>query len=221
MNLRILPSATLALTLFVISLGNATHAGTDTNIEEKTNYLEQRWAEVTYQLQDKAQLKSYKQLLLEVESITLEHPESANVRIWSGIIKSTYAGIKGGLGALKLAKSSKRDFEKALSIDPNAMLGSSYVSLGALYLNVPSWPISFGNNKKAKYLLEKGIVIDPYGLDSNFFYADYLIHEKHYHQAKKYLTKATNAPSRPGRTLADAGRRKEIRQKLLFVESKL
>jgi tetratricopeptide (TPR) repeat protein len=207
--------------LLLIISTNTSQADQKFELSSQTQYLEQQWAEVTYQSQGKTQIKAFKHLVAEAEQVILKYPDSAIPWIWSGIIKSTYADIKGGLGALKLAKSSKKDFEKALAIDPNAMHGAAYVSLGALYLNVPSWPLGFGNDTKAKELLEKGLSIDPDGIDSNFFYADYLIHEKQYNESKNYLTKAINAPSRPNRTLADAGRQKEIQEKLLFIESKL
>jgi len=217
----IFSSVTSAIILLLIVSINTSRADQKFELLSQTQYLEQQWAEVTYQSQGKTQIKAFKYLVVEAEQTILKYPDSAIPWIWSGIIKSTYAGVKGGLGALKLAKSSKKDFEKALAIDPNAMRGAAYVSLGTLYLNVPSWPLGFGNDTKAKELLEKGLSIDPDGIDSNFFYADYLIHEKQYNKSKNYLTKAINAPPRPNRTLADAGRQKEIQEKLLFIESKL
>ncbi|WP_299495091.1 hypothetical protein [uncultured Shewanella sp.] len=149
------------------------------------------------------------------------YSDNAGVHIWRGIIYSTYAGITGGIGALKYAKSAKADFEKALSLDPSALKGSAYTSLGMLYLRVPGWPIGFGDNDKAKDLLKKGLDANPKGIDSNYFYAQYLMEEDEYAQAQGYLKKARNAPARPSRPLADAGRQKDIQAALAKVKKEL
>ena len=73
-----------------------------------------------------------------------------------------------GLGAFNYAKASKKDLEKALSIDPDALSGSAYTSLGTLYFNVPGWPIGFGDDEKAEQLL-KSPDGKPIGIDSNYF----------------------------------------------------
>ena len=157
----------------------------------------------------------------EADAVVSRHPDNAAPLIWRGIIKSTYAGAKGGLGALSLAKSSKADLEAALAIDPQALDGSAYTSLGTLYCHVPGWPIGFGDDKKAEKLLLKALAINPDGIDSNYFYADYLIGKKRYQDARTYLLKAKTAAPRINRPLADAGRQKEISQALAVIEQKL
>lgn len=172
-------------------------------------------------MREKAQLTAFEALLVDAEKTVETYPDAASSWIWRGIIKSTYAGAKGGLGALSLAKSSKADFEQALDIDPNTLNGSAYTSLGTLYFNVPGWPIGFGNDKKAEELLLKALAINPNGIDSNYFFGDYLIQEKRYEEAKAHLLKAMNAPARPNRPLADAGRQKEIAKALATINKKL
>ena len=53
--------------------------------------------------------------------------------------------------------------------------------------------------------------MNPQGIDPNFFYAEYLVETKQSEQALAYLEKALQAPPRPGRQIADTGRREEIR----------
>jgi Tfp pilus assembly protein PilF len=130
--------------------------------------------------------------------------------IWEGIVLSTYAGVKGGLGALGLAKQSRALFERALQVDPDALQGSAYTSLGVLYYKVPGFPLSFGNEDKARELLLKALAINPAGIDPNFFYAQFLCDRHHCTQALPYLEKAAKAPPRPGREIADRGRHREI-----------
>lgn len=180
-------------------------------------HLQQRWAEINYQLEGKTQLSAFEQLVQEATQLATANPAAAEAWIWSGIIKSTYAGAKGGLGALSLAKASKSDLEKALSIDPDSMQGSAYTSLGALYYSVPGWPIGFGDHEKAEELLLKALALNPDGIDSNYFYGSFLIVEKRYADARKYLSKAQLAAPRPGRALADSGRQDEIREALASI----
>ncbi len=172
--------------------------------------LQNRWAEVNYQLIDDAQLDAFEQLVEDAEVAIQAAPNSAEVLIWSGIIKSTYAGAKGGLGALALAKAAKADFEAAMDIDADALDGSAYTSLGILYHSVPGWPVGFGSDKKAEQLLETGVKSNPAGIDNNYFYAVFMADEKKYDVAREYFLKAQAAAPRPGRELADEGRQKEI-----------
>ncbi len=216
MNHRALTKWTLISALFLLIAGPAL---ADLNTDVK--FLQQRWAEVNYQLDGDTQVTAFETLMDDAARMTKLYPDDASIWIWSGIIKSTYAGAKGGLGALKYAKASKVDLEKALKIEPDAMNGSAYASLGTLYFNVPGWPVGFGDDKKAEKLLLKAIAINPTGIDSNYFYADYLKSEKRYKEAATYFLKAQTAPKRPDRPLADAGRQKEIAQALLVVEKKL
>jgi len=188
---------------------------------EAVKYLQKQWAIDNYQLTDNAQKKGFETLIAQANKKISEHPNSAELYIWRGIIKSTYAGAKGGLGALEYAKSAKADLEKALELDADALQGSAYTSLGTLYFNMPGWPIGFGDDDKAEVLLKKALLINPEGIDPNYFYGDYLRSEKRYAEAKYYMEKALQAKPREGRPLADEGRRKEIRQALSGIEKHL
>ncbi|PHS75816.1 MAG: hypothetical protein COB19_03045 [Porticoccus sp.] len=190
-------------------------------VTEEISTLQKRWAEVNYQMEGETQSEAFASLATEADAVVSRYPDNAAPLIWRGIIKSTYAGAKGGLGALSLAKSSKADLEAALAIDPQALDGSAYTSLGTLYCHVPGWPIGFGDDKKAEKLLLKALAINPDGIDSNYFYADYLIGKKRYQDARTYLLKAKKAAPRINRPLADAGRQKEISQALAVIEQKL
>lgn len=183
--------------------------------------LQQRWAEVNYQLEGKTQLTAFEELVREAENTTAQNPGSAAALIWSGIIKSSFAGAKGGLGAMKLAKASRADLERALELDPGALQGSAYTSLGALYYKVPGWPVGFGDEDKAEQLLREALALNPEGIDPNYFYGDFLIDQKRYAEAEQALLKAQHAQPRPDRPIADAGRQKEIQVALLKVREKL
>ena len=68
--------------------------------------------------------------------------------------------------------------------------------------------------------MTKALSLNPDSIDSNYFYGNYLISEKRYEQARRYLIKAQQAPARPDRPLADAGRQKEILEALAGIEGK-
>ena len=189
--------------------------------EDEVRQLQKRWAEVNYQLEGKTQLTAFEELVAQADRVTQSNAESAAAWIWSGIIKSSFAGAKGGFGAMKLAKASRADLEKAMEIDSSALQGSAYTSLGTLYFKVPGWPVGFGDDDKAEELLKKALVVNPDGIDPNYFYGDYLLEQKRYAEAEQALVRAQQAPARPERPLADAGRQEEIQVALLTVRKKL
>ena len=87
-------------------------------------------------------------LIEQAETAVTSNPKDPELLIWQGIIKSSYAGKAGGLGALGFVKAAKISLEKAMELDDMAMAGSAYTSLGALYYQVPGWPIAFGSDKQ-------------------------------------------------------------------------
>ena len=176
--------------------------------------LQQRWAEIQYQLPDNQKSAAFEALSAQAGQALAQEPNDASLLIWNGIILSSWAGAEGGLGALGKVKEAKSLFEHALQVDPQALQGSAYTSLGALYYQVPGWPIGFGDDEQAEALLQKALVLNPDGIDSNFFWADYLIDQKRYAEARTALLKAQAAAPRPDRPLADQGRQAEIRARL-------
>jgi tetratricopeptide (TPR) repeat protein len=183
--------------------------------------LQRDWATANYELTGDAQIKSYEALIQRADAAVADQPQSAELLIWNGIIKSAFAGVKGGLGALSYAKQARKSLEASLKIDDHALNGSAYASLGTLYDKVPGWPLGFGNNKKAVQFLQKAIEINPDGIDPNYFYADHLLEKKDFEGAEKYLLKAQQASPRPDQLVADAGRQQAILEALDEVREKL
>ena len=206
---------TFVISLFtlLLCLGQTAMAG---DLEE----LQRGWEHANYVVTGKDQQAEFETLVARADELIAARPDSAELLIWQAIIKSTWAGYKGGLGALGLCKDARRSLEKALSIDETALAGSAYTSLGALYYQVPGWPLAFGSDKKARKLLEQAIAMNPDGIDSNYFYGDFLIHEKEYDKARVVLEKAMQAAPRDGREVADDGRRKEINELLQKLDEK-
>lgn len=191
------------------------------NGQAQLQQLQARWAEINYQTPEKQREEAFAKLVTQADAALANEPKAAELLIWRGIILSTQAGAKGGLGALGLVKQAKASLEQALAIDPQALAGSAYTSLGSLYYQVPGWPIGFGDDEQAEKMLTQALAINPDGLDPNYFYGDFLQRQKRYEQARVALEKALVAKDRPGRELADKGRRAEATALLQQVESKL
>jgi tetratricopeptide (TPR) repeat protein len=189
--------------------------------QQQLQQLQTRWAEINYQLPKAQREAAFEKLGAEAENALKAEPKAPELLIWRGIILSTWAGAKGGVGALGLARQAKSSLEEALVIDPRALQGSAYTSLGSLYYQVPGWPIGFGDDKRAGTMLLKALEINPDGIDPNYFYGDYLFHEKRYAKARTALQRALAAPDRPGRAVADKHRRDEARALLAKVEAEL
>lgn len=191
------------------------------NVMDDLAPLQKRWAEVQYQTPKGDRAKAFEQLADEAEQVVQRNAGAAEPLIWQGIILSTWAGAKGGLGALGLCKKAKVSLEAAIKINPQALDGSAFTSLGSLYYQVPGWPVGFGDDDRAEELLKKALALAPDGIDANYFYGDYLIEQDRYAEAVAALEHAAAAAPRPGREVADQGRQQEIQAKLAKARSEL
>ncbi len=196
------------LALFVVTTVAAN------SMQDAVHDLQKKWALANYETPEVELEKTFEQLTLQAEQTVKEYPQQAEPLIWNAIIVSTDAGKNGGFGALGKVKKAKELLLKAESINPQALDGSIYTSLGSLYYQVPGWPIGFGDDEKAEQLLKKALTLNPNGIDANYFYADYLLDQGNKQEALKYFNKALTAPARVQRPLADKGRRGEIQAKI-------
>jgi tetratricopeptide (TPR) repeat protein len=187
-------------------------------VDDAVNELQRDWEVIRYQTPAAEREKRFEVLSAKAHKVSEGFAGRSEPLVWEGIIVSSWAGEKGGLGALGLVKQAKALYEQAIQIDGKALDGSAYNSLGVLYYKVPGWPVGFGDKAKAKELLQKALAINPQGIDPNFFYAEYLVETSHPGEAVAYLERALQAPPRVGRQIADTGRREEIRALLVKVK---
>lgn len=210
--------ASICLTTAVCMPAFSQAASMDTDISN----LQREWGRINYQVSGKdAKLQALHDLEKNAEEVTAANPNRPEPMIWEGIILSTDAGTVKGLSALGTVKKARALFEKAIQLNPAALNGSAQASLGVLYYQVPGWPVSFGDNKKAEKYLQDALKIDPTGIDPNYFYGDFLLKNGRYEEAAKYLNAALQAPARPNRQVADAGRRNEAKQALARAQKGL
>jgi tetratricopeptide (TPR) repeat protein len=206
----------LAASAFSLLAPAARAAGVDESVTD----LQRDWELIRYQTPAAEREKRFEALAAKARKVSEAHPGRSEPLVWEGIIVSSWAGEKGGLGALGLVKQAKALYEEAIRIDGDVLDGSAYNSLGVLYYKVPGWPVGFGDKAKARDLLQKALAINPKGIDPNFFFGEYLLEAKQPEQAVPYLERALQAPARPGRQVADAGRREEARALLEKAKAK-
>jgi tetratricopeptide (TPR) repeat protein len=191
-----------------------------TGMEDDVRVLQRQWEEIKYRKPAAEQPAAYEMLAKEAAQVRVRYADRAEPEIWYGIIVASHAGAKGGFGALSLAKQAKHALEHALALDAKALEGSAYTSLGSLYYQVPGWPIGFGDDRKARELLQQALALNPDGIDPNFFLGDYLYRKGDYAGARQALERALKAAPRPDRPLADEGRRLEIETLLKEIRAR-
>ena len=201
---------TAAALFGLAGIAMAAPAGAATDSDAAMTELQHGWAQANYQTPEDQQEKTFEALIAKAEQAVKENPGKPELLAWEAIILSSYAKVQGGFGAMDSVEKARDLLLEAIKIDDKTLGGGVYTSLGALYYKVPGWPIGFGNDAKAKEMLERGLAMNPDGIDQNYFYGDFLLDQGDKEKAKEYLTKALNAPPRPGREDADAGRRQEI-----------
>lgn len=187
--------------------------------DDSLHAIQREWARINYATPEGERSAAFESLAGKAAALVAGHSGRAEALIWHGIVLSSWAGARGGLGALGLVDDARGRFEQAIAIDAGALDGSALASLGVLYHKVPGWPLAFGSDRKAKVYLERALEANPAGIDPNFFYGEYLLDTGHAAEAVRFLEKALAAPPRAGREQADEGRRQEVRTLLARARS--
>jgi len=204
-----------ALAVLAILLTVRPSLAVTSDMDARLMTLEGRWAEIRYDMKDKAQkLAACRQLIAEAKGIVDDYPGKAAPLIWQAMALLAEAEVRNNLAALALVKDARRLLEHAEAIDPLALGGMIQTTLGMLYFETPGWPIAFGDKKKARIYLTRALEIDPLGKDSNYFFGDHLLMSGKPHEALPYLEKAAAAAPRAGHPRADAGRSQDVQDSL-------
>ena len=206
---------TFVISLVFLLLNNSIYAN---NLDDAIHDLQKQWAIANYETAEDDLDKAFEALTVKAEQTVAQFPDKAEPLVWNAIIVSSDAGKNGGFGALGKVKKARKLLLEAEKINPDALNGSIYTSLGSLYYQVPGWPIGFGDDDEAEKYLQKALALNPDGIDPNYFYGDFLLDQGKSDEAIVYFNKALNAPARAARPLADKGRRGEIEAKLKTIK---
>lgn len=209
--------ALFALALIAVPLTTASIARADA-CDDRVRGLQQSWDHVNFEVPQGVRAAEMARLNTQAGAVVAQCPNRAEPLIWDAIITASEAGLKGGLGALGLVREARTELEQAERINPRALNGAVYVSLGSLYAQVPGAPIGFGNRERARTYLQRALAMAPNDIDANFFMGDLLVREHDWADAGAYLQKAIDAPARPGRAVADRGRKAEARALLVRAQ---
>jgi len=202
-----------AIVVTALSWVGIAQAGELANSEELKS-LQHEWAQINYEMNDDAKEAAFEALAKKAHAWSEEHHNQAEPLIWEAIIKSTYAGAKGGLGALSLMEEARDLLLKAEKINSKALNGSIYTSLGSFYYMTPGWPIGFGDDDKAEEYLAKALEMAPNDMDANYFSGDFWLEEHKYKKAAEYLQKVIDLPNVEDRPVYSKGRKAEAVERL-------
>jgi len=216
-----MPSRLFTRTAGALAAVLVTGAALAAPVDDAVADLQRDWETIRYRTPSAQHAERFEALAGKAHKVVEAYPNRAEPLIWNGIIVSTLAGARGGLGALSLAKDAKAMYEQALKLNADALDGSAYNSLAVLYYKVPGWPVGFGDKARAKELLDRAVAINPKGIDPNYFYGEFLVETGKPAEAIGYLERSLAAPARPGREIADAGRREEAKALLDKVRSQV
>jgi len=196
----------------------AADAAAGLTMMQQVAQLQHEWAVANYQTPEKNKEAAFKALVDKASALTARYPDKAEPKIWEAIIRAGYAGAMGGLQSLFSAMPQMKQGRDLLlaaeKIDPKAMDGSIYTTLGSFYYMVPGGIIGFGDDDKALVYLKKGLAIAPNGMDANYFMGDYWLHEKQYAKAVPYFEKVLALPDVASRPIYSKGRKAEAAAKL-------
>jgi len=153
---------------------------------------------------DDVKAKAFEAVAKRAESLAKQFPGRAEPLVWQGQAQASQSAFERSLG---LAKQARKTLEAAVAITPNQYAIEAYSTLGSMYANIPGFPISFGDKKKARALYEKALAINSESAGANLGYANLLFKTDDYAGAIKHATVALNAPPRPGRDKANKAAR--------------
>ena len=182
--------------------------------------LESDWANAYYQSDEAGQKQAYPKLLEQAVVLLKRYPNAAEPKIWLATILATNAAFESPLTALSNLNNAKDLLEAAIKINPKALDGSAYVTLGTLYYMLPGWPVSFGDDEMAEEYLKSSLDINPNGIDANYFYADFLFRQDRTVEAEAFFRKAVEAPVRKMQVYADTQLQNEARLALNHAQQR-
>ncbi|MBM4202020.1 MAG: hypothetical protein FJ189_12150 [Gammaproteobacteria bacterium] len=204
----------------LVMLGGAGIARAESDPAVLAEQLDQQWADIFYDDRDSTKAKRLEDLLVRARALKAAFPGRAEPMIVMAVVLCSLAGVDWGLDSLSRVEQARQLLAQAIDLDPRAMEGAAYIALGNLYWRMPGWPISFGDDQRAKQYLANAVFLFPTAIDSNFFMADFLIDQGEYRQARPFLEQAERAPIRAVARVSDAKLKQEIVEARRVIDEK-
>jgi tetratricopeptide (TPR) repeat protein len=180
-------------------------------LSDSLQSIESKWGSIYYSTPKQKRGPEYCRLLEQTINLSRQYPKNAEPIILEAIIMATNADHQDAVSALESIHKARDLLIKAIEINPQAMNGSAYVTLGTLYYMVPKWPIAFGDEATAQKMLQTALKINPNGIDSNYFYGDFLLSNNRLIEAEKYFKRAIAIPARAEQFYADTQLKEEAK----------
>ena len=186
--------------IFVVFLLLFARSALADTMQDRVSQIEESWADTTAVEPTPERKNVFLQLAEDISDVVTAFPGQAEPLILKSAILLTMAEDASSFVALGLVKQAKNLLSLAIDINPEAREGSALVTMGVLYYKVPGWPIAFGDNNEAEAYLLKALEVNPNGVTSNYFYAEFLIEQGKDELALNYLNKAIDAKIDPKHT---------------------
>ena len=210
-----------AYLIIYLLLSDGVAGATTQTLAARLVALEREWAVISYQSSDQEQERQFKDLISRTQILKRDFPQRAEPYIWEAIATISLADVMNSLTALNLIRTARDLLIRALAIDGRALNGKAHIALGLLYHKAPRWPLSFGDDDKALGHYQEALKLDPLGLDINYYYGRFLYDRNDFPGAMQHFKSALQTPPPPQQTLAEEGRRQDIRRYIGKTERKL
>jgi hypothetical protein len=153
---------------------------------------------------DEARSKALTTLIQRAASLAKQHPSRGEPLAWKGIVEADLSARERSLGQ---AKNARKTLEASLAILPNSSAPDAYSTLGAMYANMPGFPLAFGDKKKARVHFQQCLTLDAKHVGCNINYASLLLKQEDFAGAIKHANAGIAGLPRPGRDKADKASR--------------
>jgi len=137
---------------------------------------------------DDQQAKGFERLRAHAEEVSNRYNKRPEPLVWQAWALCEYAMAVKNFSAMKAYQEAREKLEHALELNPKVFNGKPWITLARLYHHLPSWPISYGSKRKAREYYRKGLNIDPFDCEANYFFAELLVDDdEDYNEALRYL----------------------------------
>jgi tetratricopeptide (TPR) repeat protein len=140
--------------------------------------------------------------------------DSLESNFWLAVNYGLHGNERGILEAARLIDPIEKHTRKALEVDESYFYGAPWRVLGRLYNQLPGWPLSRGDNKKALEYLKNALKHGPKFYLNHIYIADVYSGLKDKAKAREHLEWVIKAPLSPHHEKEDT-RDKQVAKDML------